>query len=79
MHFKYKAVLTYSPPTQRGFIVGVDAMKLLSKPINFPFELDPNKVSDFLSKSDKQAINNVIDRATKHEEKYKTRATEINP
>lgn len=54
-------------------------MKLLSKPINLPFELEPNKVSDFLSKSDKQAINNVIDRVAKHETKYKTRATEINP
>ena len=54
-------------------------MKLLSKPINLPFELEPNKVSDFLSKSDKQAINNVIDRVAKHETKYKTMATEINP
>ena len=70
--------LYFPPPTRRGFIVG-GMMKLLSKPINFPFELDPNKVSDFLSKSDKQAINNAVDRAAKHEEKYKTRATEISP
>lgn len=54
-------------------------MAVFTKPINLSFELDPKKAKEFFKKSDKQAINNAIDRASKHEEKYKTRATEINP
>ena len=46
-------------------------MAVFTKPINLSFELDPKKAKDFFKKSDKQAINNAIDRASKHETKYK--------
>ncbi len=46
-------------------------MAVFTKPINLSFELDPKKAKEFFKKSDKQAINNAIDRASKHETKYK--------
>ena len=46
-------------------------MAVFTKPINLSFELDPKKAKDFFKKSDKQAINNAIDRASKHETKHK--------
>lgn len=46
-------------------------MAVFTKPINLSFELDPKKAKEFFKKSDKQAINNAIDRASKHETKHK--------
>lgn len=45
-------------------------IEILAKPINISIELDPEKISDFLEKSNCDAITKVIERMEKHQQHH---------
>lgn len=46
-------------------------MSILSKPVNFSFNVKNDKQNDFIESSKKHNIDKALDRASKFEKKYK--------